>query len=60
MAVANNTEKINRLETYVDGLKTRLSGKVPEKHKDSPESFKQMLEIDLKKTQAMLNKLKGL
>jgi len=60
MAANNNQERINRLQTYADNLKNRLSGPVPEKHKSSPEGFKQMVEIDLKKTLAKIQELKGL
>ncbi len=60
MAVNNNQERINRLQTYADNLKARLTGSVPEKHKNSPESFKQFIEIDLKKTLAKIQELKGL
>lgn len=60
MATVNNADKINRLQVYVDMLKARLAGGVPEKHKDAPEGFKMMIEIDLKKSQANLDKLKGI
>lgn len=60
MATTNNADRINRLQVYADMLKSRLTGGVPEKHKDSPESFKQMIEIDLKKTLDTIAKLKGL
>lgn len=44
------------LQAYVAQLQQRLSAPIPEKHKDRVEAYKQMLEIDLKKTLAKLNK----
>jgi hypothetical protein len=46
------TDRLNRLTTYAAGLKQRLSGK-PEKE------LKNVLEIDLRKTEAQIAKLKG-
>lgn len=63
MAVPNQNDKIMRLQVYENGLKQRLASSVPTKHARSETSkaaFKQMLEIDLKKTQAMINKLRGI
>lgn len=59
MAAPNNAERIARLTTYAEALKQRLVGGVPEKHKDSAAGFKQMLEIDLKKTLDTIERLKG-
>lgn len=61
MATAIN-EKLNRLQTYLASLKQRLSGQVPSKHAKSPgsiEAFKQMLQIDIRKTEAQIKKLTG-
>jgi hypothetical protein len=55
-------EKLNRLQAYADSIKQRLHGAIPEKHAKSEGSkaaFKQMLEIDLRKTMDQINKLKG-
>lgn len=60
MAVPNNAEKIARLQVYADALKARLTGGTPPKHKDSPEQFKQMIETDLRKTEAKIKELRGL
>ncbi len=54
----DNKAKIARLSTYADMLKNRLAGDVPAKHKASPVSFKQMIEIDLKKTLADIERLR--
>lgn len=61
MAATNNTkERIVRLTTYAEGLKHRLSGEIPSKHKAAPEAFRSMVETDLRKTLATIEKLKGL
>lgn len=59
MATPNSQDKINRLTVYADMLRNRLQSGIPPRHKDSPETFKQMLEIDLKKTLLMIEKLRG-
>lgn len=62
MASQQPNERVARLEKYVEGLKQRMSSPIPPKHDKSDgsrASFKQMLENDLKKTQATINKLKG-
>jgi hypothetical protein len=56
--MAKHDERIARLEVYAANLKTRLTSPVPDKHKNSPESFKQMIETDLRKTLATIDKLK--
>ncbi len=61
MATAPN-DKLMRLQVYADGLKQRLASPIPARHAESEGSkaaFKQMLEIDLHKTQLQINKLKG-
>jgi hypothetical protein len=46
------TDRLNRLTVYAAGLKQRLAGPMdPEK--------KNVLQIDLRKTEAMMAKLKG-
>lgn len=60
-AASNTSDKIIGLTKYAEGLKRRLAGKVPPKHDKSDASraaFKQMLEIDLKKTETQIEKLK--
>lgn len=62
MAAQQPNDRVQRLEKYTDGLKQRLSSPVPPRHAKSEGSkaaFLQMLQIDLKKTQATINKLKG-
>jgi hypothetical protein len=43
-------DKKAALIKYADDLKHRLSAPVPPKHQKDPTAFKQMLEIDLRKT----------
>jgi hypothetical protein len=52
-------EKITALNVYAEGLKRRLAGDVPPRHQKAPHAFKQMLEIDLKKTLADIEKLRA-
>lgn len=51
-------EKLRSLITYVEGLKRRLEGELPKKYINSPEYFKQMIELDIKKTSLDIEKLK--
>ncbi len=48
--------KLTSLQTYANSLKQRLQGPVPPNHAHRPEAFKQMLEIDLKKTLSRIEK----
>jgi hypothetical protein len=50
-------EKILSLKVYADSVKERLARPVPAKHANRVEAFKQMLEIDLKKTLARIEEL---
>lgn len=52
-------EKLTALLTYAESLKRRLEGEVPVKHQKAPQYFKQMLEIDLKKTNQNIDKLRS-
>lgn len=49
---------VARLIKYVEGLKQRLYGAVPAKHAHRSQVFKDMLTLDMKKTQAKIDKLK--
>jgi hypothetical protein len=51
-------DKIQKLQIYAEKLKQRLSSTVPEKHKHRPEIFKEILRIDLKKTEQRIEKLR--
>ena len=51
-------DKVARLQKYVEFLKQRLNGAVPERHAHRPEVFKEMIQLDLKKTQFQIDKLK--
>jgi hypothetical protein len=59
MAGPNFKEKITRLKVYADMLRSRLTSPIPEKHKNAPDEFKKMIERDLKKTLATIDKLQG-
>lgn len=54
----SNAERVVRLQIYADKLRTRLTGGVPERHRNAPEEFKRMIDIDLQKTMATIEKLK--
>ena len=47
-----------RLTKYAAQLQYRIKADVPKRHISHPEAFKQMLEIDLKKTLAKIEELK--
>ena len=53
----SSQDKIQRLQIYAASLKDRLARPVPAQHSCRAAAFKQMLEIDLKKT---LNKIEEL
>lgn len=58
-----SNDRVQRLQTYAEGLRTKLKSAVPKRHDTSDASragYKQMLEIDLKKTEATIAKLRGL
>lgn len=57
--MAKPNDQVPRLTRYVELLKQRLAGGIPEKHAHRPEVFKDMLKLDIKKTQAKIDKLKG-
>ena len=50
-------EKLISLKIYAEGLKERLKRPVPEKRAHQAAAFKQMLEIDLRKTLAKIEEL---
>jgi hypothetical protein len=50
--------KLKSLIAYAEGLKHRLNSEVPKKHANNVANFKQMLEIDLKKTNQDIEKLR--
>ena len=49
--------EIERLNKYAEGLRRRLTGAVPTKHVGAEKEFKQMLQIDLLKTELKLKEL---
>lgn len=51
--------KLKSLIVYAEGLRHRLAGDIPAKHQKAPQAFKQMLEIDLKKTNQDIDKLRS-
>lgn len=54
----DNKERINRLTTYADMLRNRLTSEIPAKHKANPAAFKQMIETDLKRTLSDIERLR--
>lgn len=58
MSKNNSAEKITALQVYVDGLKSRLSSPVPEKHKDRPEQYKGWLKREIEQHTKKLEDLK--
>jgi hypothetical protein len=50
-------EKVLALKVYAESLKTRLARPVPPRHAHHPNEFRQVLEIDLKKTLAKIEEL---
>jgi uncharacterized protein with von Willebrand factor type A (vWA) domain len=50
-------DKVNSLKAYAEKVKHLLNSDVPEKHAHRAEAYKQMLEIDLRKTLAKIAKL---
>ncbi len=52
-----SNDRLQRLKVYAENLEARLKGAVPAKHAKSPETFKQMIEIDLRKTRLMIESL---
>ena len=53
----SNEAKVKSLKIFAEGLQARLKQAVPKKRERQAAAFKQMLEIDLKKT---LNKIEEL
>lgn len=49
-----NKEKLGRLVKYAEDLKAKLSSPLPEKHKHSPDTYKQFLTREL---EAVTNQL---
>lgn len=53
-------DKLQSLKTYAADLKQKLNGPVPTRHASSPArtaAWKQMLQIDLKKTEEKIARL---
>lgn len=46
------------LTKYAENLKVRLAGKIPPRYEKNPEAFRQMLEIDLRKTLLKIEQLR--
>ena len=54
----NNSGKLARLQKYLEFLNQRLGGAIPPKHSHRPDIFKEMIRVDMVKTQQDINKLK--
>lgn len=51
-------EKLAKLIRYADELQRKLNGTLPTKHLKNATNFIQMLELDLKKTNSDIEKLR--
>ena len=52
-------DDVARLTKYAEHLKQRLVGAVPPKHAHRPDIFKTMIQNDLNRTNAKIERLKG-
>lgn len=50
-------QKLSALRLYAQNLRQRLQAPVPQKHLHRPEIYKDMLELDLKKTMSRIEKM---
>lgn len=51
-------EKLEKATKYVNLIKSKLSDPTPEKHKDAPVQYRELLERELKKATAKADSLK--
>jgi hypothetical protein len=51
-------EKVVSLTKYLDSLKSKLTDKTPDKHKNREETYKQFISREIEMTEAKLNHLK--
>ena len=58
MSKNNSAEKITALQVYVDGLKSRLSSPIPEKHKAAPQPYIDWLNREIAQHTKKLEDLK--
>jgi len=52
-------DKISRLTKYAEHIKSRISAAVPERHAGRVEAYKAWLKLELKRTTAKMEKLRG-
>lgn len=53
-----NKNKLNELKVYAEGIRARLSSVTPDKHKNSPETYREFWERELVKTTTKMENLK--
>lgn len=51
-------EKVQKLQKYVDEMKSKLSGEVPPKHQHAPESYRNFLTKEINMASKKLEALK--
>jgi hypothetical protein len=52
-------DKILRLTKYLEGVKSRLSTGIPERHKNRQEAYKAHLKLEIKRTTKKIESLRG-
>jgi hypothetical protein len=53
----SDADKVKRLKVYVQHIKDRLDGAIPDKHKDHPNQFKAFLKNELRIAQNTIDTL---
>jgi hypothetical protein len=52
-------EKLQSLTRYIEEHKARLASPTPEKHKNHPEAYKAYLELEIKKAQRTIDRMRS-
>jgi len=52
-------EEVARLTRYLDSVKTRMNGDIPERHKNQQEAYKMYLALEFKRTSKKIESLKS-
>lgn len=55
----SNKDKIIKITSYINHITERLSQPTPDKHKDSPKTYKAFLENELRLAKAKLERAKA-
>lgn len=53
------SEKAQSLLSYIEAHKSRLAAPTPEKHKNHPEAYKAYLQLEIKKAERTLDKMRS-